>query len=195
MEDLACLCWARAAARDMLARLCKQASGRAPWRVIKCCAFTPLHSSVSLYDFDCLTVGRLYSETQPSGLWFMRGRSDRRLQREKRKISMPKHTHTVMHEIRTNYMSLTPFIILVTLEWKRTAACISPMNQKSERRVWMNWNSCTLTHGNHTASNTSDMFQILRASVTCKLPRELIPCWLSCSQPDKSRILQYTAAF
>lgn len=66
----------------------------------------------------------------------------------------PTHTqtHRVVLETHTNLMLLTLFMILVRLQWKWTAACISLMNLKTWRHVyatWMKCNTCMLTHCKH----------------------------------------------
>lgn len=118
------------------------------WELIAVCGylFTPLHCSVILSDSDCLTGGSLFSETQTACLWFMRGRSDGFARGEKTYINMQKHTityHSVMVEIHTDHMSLTLFTILLMLQWKWTAACISLMNLKSARHVCTSWMKCS----------------------------------------------------
>lgn len=122
MEALACFCWVRAAVCHRLALLYKHASGWAyEWELTGVC-LPPLHCSVSLLGFDCLTVGRLFSETQTPRLWFMRGRSGRGyMRRENNHQHAQTHTyHNVMLQIHTSHMSLTLFITLMP-QWKWTA--------------------------------------------------------------------------
>ena len=120
-----------------------------------------LHYSVSISDFDCLTVGRLVSETQTPRLIYER-KDLQGLREERKHTSACTNTHThryhsVMLEIHRNHMSLTLFIILPMLQWKWPVACISLMNLTPVRHVyttWMKGSTCTLTHW-HKCINTS----------------------------------------
>lgn len=148
MEALACFCWVRAAVCHTLALSYKHAIGRPSiWMRINWCVCLLLGTVPS--DSDCLTVGRLLSETQTPRLWFMRGRRDRGYMRRE---NIPQHTHTyrsVTLEKHTNRMSLTLFITLLLFPWKWTAACIRLMNWTTVRHVnatWMKCSTCTLTH-------------------------------------------------